>query len=146
MNQPKPERVLSGSNPQSGFNLLELMITIVIVGVLAGIAVPMYTKGIQKARQAEGEAALGSIRSQVLMYYGEYGEYPTEALGRIITQDWHSIKPAELDGTNFTRYSYYYQGNATTYLIGLHRGDVLDLHRSLNQNGDYEDWDLKVDE
>ena len=146
MKTQKRDIELSTSNPQSGFNLLELMITIVIVGVLAGIAVPMYTKGIQKAIQAEGEAALGSIRNQVLIYYGEYGEYPTEALGRIITQDWHSIKPAELDGTNFNRYSYYYQGNATTYLIGLHRGEVLNLHRSLNQNGDYEDLDVKVDE
>mgnify|MGYP002638938045 FL=1 len=58
MKTQKRDIELSTSNPQSGFNLLELMITIVIVGVLAGIAVPMYTKGIQKVIQAEGEAAL----------------------------------------------------------------------------------------
>ncbi len=146
MKQPSSDRILNRSNSQSGFNLLELMIVIVIAGVLAGVAAPIYRKGIQKAIQAEGEAALGSIRTQVMAYYGEWGEFPTAALGRVITQDWHDIKPAELDGTNFDRYSYYYQGDATTYLIGLHRGQVLDMHRSLNQDGDYEDWDIKVDE
>ncbi len=58
MKTQKRDLAMCTSNPQFGFNLLELMITIVIVGVLAGIAVPMYTKGIQKVIQAEGEAAL----------------------------------------------------------------------------------------
>lgn len=131
----------------SGFSLLELMIIIVIIGVLAAVAVPIYSKNVERAIRAEGEATLGSIRTQVLMYYGEWGEFPIEPLGRIITQDWHQIKPAELDGKNFDRFSYYYQGlDGSSYLIGLHRGDVLELHRSLNQNGDFEDWDVSVDE
>lgn len=127
--------------------MLELMIVIVIIGVLAAVAVPVYNKNVEHAKRAEGEAALGSIRRQVQAYYGEYGQYPIAALSRIITQDWHDIKPEELDGTWFNRFSYYYQcTDGVTYLIGLHRGDVLPEHRSLNERGQYQDWDVKVDE
>lgn len=134
------------STGNNGFSLLELMIVIVVIGVLAAVAVPIYTASVDHAVRAEGEATLGSIRTQVIAYYGEYGAFPNEALGRVIDQDWHDIKPAELDGHNFNRYSYYYQGAGTTYLIGVHRGDVMELHRSLNQDGDYEDGDVNVDE
>ncbi|NQV16827.1 hypothetical protein HQ531_15290, partial [bacterium] len=89
----------------------------------------------------------GSIRSLVTIYYGEHGDYPTEALSPIMNQNWHDIKSGELNGTNFSETSYYYQClDGQTYLIGLHRGDVLELHRSLNQDGKYEDWDVNVDE
>ena len=134
------------TSSRSGFSLVELMIVIVIIGILAGVAVPIYRNVIQKAVRAEGEAALGSIRNEIRAYYGEYGEYPNEALSQIMTQDWHDIKTGELNGKNFTEMSYYYQGGGSIYLIGVHRGTVMDLHRSLNQDGEFQDWDIKVNE
>lgn len=130
----------------TGFSLVELMIVILIIGVLAAVAVPIYRGGIQKAVRAEGEAALGAIRNEVRAYYGEWGVYPTEELGQIMNQDWHDIQPGELDGNSFTEMSYYYQGGGEIYLIGVHRGEVMDLHRSLNQDGEFQDWDVNVDE
>jgi prepilin-type N-terminal cleavage/methylation domain-containing protein len=130
----------------TGFSLVELMIVILIISVLAAVAVPIYRGSIQKAVRAEGEAALGSIRNEVRAYYGEWGVYPTEDLGQIMTQDWHNIQSGELDGNNFTENSYYYQGGGSIYLIGVHRGQVMDLHRSLNQDGLFQDWDVNVDE
>lgn len=126
--------------------MVELMIVILIISVLAAVAVPIYRGSIQKAVRAEGEAALGSIRNEVRAYYGEWGVYPTEDLGQIMTQDWHNIQSGELDGNNFTENSYYYQGGGSIYLIGVHRGQVMDLHRSLNQDGLFQDWDVNVDE
>lgn len=123
------------------------MIVIVIIGLLAAIAVPVYNKNVEHAIRAEGEAALGSIRTQVLVYYGEHGHFPVEDLSRVVTQSWHSIKEGELDGRYFSESSYYYQCfDGVDYLIGLHRGEVMELHRSLNQDGQYENWDLSVDE
>jgi len=130
----------------AGFSVLELMITLVIVGILVGIAGPIYYNNMEKAIRAEGESTLGSIRNEVLAYYAEHGSYPVETLDLIMAQDWHNIKPGEMASVNFGDSSYYYQGDGTTYLIGLHRGDVLELHRSLNQNGEYQDWDVKVNE
>lgn len=132
---------------RSGFSLVELMIVILIIGVLAAVGVPIFRGGIAKAIRAEGEATLGSIRNEVRAYYGEWGSYPVADLSPIMTQDWHDIEPGELNGKNFSDASYYYQcTDGTNYLIGVHRGDVMELHRSLNQNGEFQDWDVNVDE
>lgn len=41
-----------------GFTLIELMITVVIIGILASIAYPSYTQYVQRANRAEARAML----------------------------------------------------------------------------------------
>jgi type IV pilus assembly protein PilE len=43
---------------QHGFTLIELMITIVIVGVLTAIAYPSYTEYVQRSRRAEAAGSM----------------------------------------------------------------------------------------
>lgn len=51
-------RILTG---QKGFSLVELMITVAIIGVLAAIAVPNYMQFQRKARQSEARSTLGGL-------------------------------------------------------------------------------------
>ena len=44
-----------------GFTLVELMVVIIIVGILAAIAVPLYTDYVQKARVTEATSIMGAI-------------------------------------------------------------------------------------
>lgn len=52
-----------------GFTLIELMITIAILGILAAIAYPSYTAQVQKSRRADAQVALQEIAQRQEAYF-----------------------------------------------------------------------------
>lgn len=52
-----------------GFTLIELMITIVIVGVLAAIALPSYSSYIARARRADARTQLIQVAQFMQQFY-----------------------------------------------------------------------------
>ena len=46
---------------QKGFTMIELMVVVVIVGILAAIAIPIYGKYIKNARVSEATGRIGEI-------------------------------------------------------------------------------------
>jgi type IV pilus assembly protein PilE len=61
----------------SGFTLIELMITIVVVAILAAIAVPSYIQYIQRGKISEAISNLSSTRLQLEKYYADNHMYGT---------------------------------------------------------------------
>ncbi len=59
-----------------GFSIIELIVAVIIVGILASIAVPIYTNLVQSSRRSEAYATIGGIRSAMDAYYTEYNTYP----------------------------------------------------------------------
>lgn len=59
-----------------GFTLLELIVSIAIVGILSGIAYPLYTEYIEKARIAAAIVDIQSISATITSYYADYLKYP----------------------------------------------------------------------
>ena len=46
-----------------GFTLIELAIVIVIAGILAAVAIPIYQGLVDDAKYTEGEAALATVKT-----------------------------------------------------------------------------------
>jgi type IV pilus assembly protein PilE len=63
---------------RKGLTLIELLIVIVIVGILAAIAIPMYTGYMQRARRADAKTALEQLRAAQEMRRAERGSYETD--------------------------------------------------------------------
>jgi type IV pilus assembly protein PilA len=59
----------------AGFSLIELMVVVAIIGILAAVAVPQYSKFQSKARQSEAKVALGAIYTTEKAAFIEQSSY-----------------------------------------------------------------------
>lgn len=55
-----------------GFTLIELMVTVIIIGILAAAAMPQYTRAVNKARLSEAMINMSSLQQAVDMYRMQY--------------------------------------------------------------------------
>ena len=54
---------------RSGFSMIELLVVLLIIGILAAVAAPLFLQNSDKAKASEAVAALGSIRVAERTYF-----------------------------------------------------------------------------
>lgn len=63
------------SRKSQGFTLLEVMITVVIVGILSAIALPAYTSYVTRSRLTEAFTALAAVQPQAEQFWASNRTY-----------------------------------------------------------------------
>ena len=64
-------------NNNQGFTLLELLVVALIIGILAGIALPQYKKVIERTRAMEAVQTVKTVSDAMERYYLANGVFPT---------------------------------------------------------------------
>lgn len=59
----------------AGFNLIELMIVVSIIGIIAAIAYPSYLEQVRETRRANAQADMLELASYLERFYGENFTY-----------------------------------------------------------------------
>jgi len=67
----------SNISKNHGFTIVELLVTVVIIGILASITLVSYTGVTNRANQAVLQSDLSNARTKLAIYQAENGSYPT---------------------------------------------------------------------
>jgi type IV pilus assembly protein PilE len=60
---------------RQGFTLIEVMITVAIIGILAAIAIPSYQDYVRRGHLVDGTNALAAMRADMERYYQDNRTY-----------------------------------------------------------------------
>ena len=95
---------------ESGFTIIELLIVIVVIGILAGLVLNVFTGIQEQGRDAERKTDLEAVEGQLEAYAAKNGFYPSEANladAAWVSANLQGLDPdALLDPVNAVPYTY----------------------------------------
>jgi len=116
---------------KSGFTLVEIMIVVVIIGLLAAIAIPAFTKSRENARSARFANDVRVFAGMIETFSLESGDYPEDSSsGNIPTGFEEYIRTNQwTEGTPFGGvWDVENSDYSVTCAIGVHRYTVSNDH------------------
>lgn len=66
---------------EEGFTLIELLVVVLIIGILAAIAIPVYIGVQNSAKDSATQADIGNAKTAVVAYFTAEGDYPADLTG-----------------------------------------------------------------
>ena len=72
---------MSLSLKNSGFTLIEMLIVVGMIAALAAIALPAYSKYVERSRRIEGQALINTIAQRQERFFSTYNRYAPALTG-----------------------------------------------------------------
>ena len=115
-----------------GFTLVELLIVVAIIGALAAISIPMYSKYVDKAQIAVATSTLDAIRKDFESFNVNHQTYPISPIDLVNGTDVNgntALSSSLLDqiDNDIIYVSYIYNSTTLTYTL---RAQARDKNRS----------------
>jgi type IV pilus assembly protein PilE len=99
---------------KQGFTLIELMVTVIIIGIIAGLAIPRFMQASTKTKTAEAQTILKQLFVMQRAYQQEYDTY----WGNGMTADKDNAKnfaKLSVDLAPSARYTYSITADQTSF-------------------------------
>ena len=138
---------------EEGFTLIELLIVVAIITALASMFLPKYLDAQKRSDLAVAKAELATLRTAIVLYRQDTGQYPNSTDDITTTADWNNFlvtNPGVLGwkGAYTDRVSEDPWGNP--YVFGNHfdetdDGDPISYVMSYGVNGVLDTTDFTVD-
>lgn len=102
-------------SPRSGFTLIELLVVVLIIGILSAVALPQYTKAVEKARMTEAFSNIKTMQDNIDLYLLENGGFPVK-----FTHYYELAGSTELNGGQWDKNHHYYDTKYFHYMGSCH--------------------------
>ena len=118
---------------KKGFTLIELLVVVLIIGILSAIALPQYTRSVERARLVGATKTLEHWKTAQTLYYLSRGHF---------AQTWDELRSGDISFASEVDDDFTYQ---MPYNPGGHTVDIASIAaRAKRRSGPYEDAHIYI--
>lgn len=86
---------------KKGFTLTEVIVVVIIVGVLASIALPMYARSVERARATEAMSAVKAMNDAIYAFFAEREVCPTQFRQLVVNMPVSNLNSSSIQTQHF---------------------------------------------